>query len=154
MRADEGSLKGVEQKVHAAELVVRSYISLGIMGFFNTSNSVSPRKHGACVARDGDLPLWGKGEGVLSPDNCAFGNVCCSDQTLPLLPVKVLHPEGKTFLRIFERIEAVKKCTGGRFEPSGRFGGCIFDRVDQTEALEDLPCPFFAHDPSRIFRQQ
>ena len=37
MRGDEGSLKGVEQKVHATEFVVRSYISLIIMRqVFNT----------------------------------------------------------------------------------------------------------------------
>jgi len=33
MRADEGSLKGVEQKVHATEFVIRSYISLRITRF-------------------------------------------------------------------------------------------------------------------------
>jgi hypothetical protein len=33
MRGDEESPKGVEQKVHAAELVVRSYISLRITAF-------------------------------------------------------------------------------------------------------------------------
>jgi len=33
MRGDEWSLKGVEQKVHATEFVVRSYISLGITHF-------------------------------------------------------------------------------------------------------------------------
>ena len=51
IRGDEGSLKGVEQKVHATELVVRSYTSLRITGFFNTSNSVSPNKRGVCIAR-------------------------------------------------------------------------------------------------------
>jgi len=33
MRGDEGSLKGVEQKVHATEFAVKSYISLRITRF-------------------------------------------------------------------------------------------------------------------------
>ena len=37
MRGDEGSLKGVEQKLHATELAVRSYTSLGVTPF-NTSS--------------------------------------------------------------------------------------------------------------------
>lgn len=52
MRGDEGSLKGVEQKVHAAELAVKSYTSLRITDF-SIHQTVSPRKSGACVARDG-----------------------------------------------------------------------------------------------------
>ena len=103
MRGDEESPKGVEQKVHAAELVVRSYISLRIMAF-NTSNSVSPSRHEGCIAREEDSPLWGKGERILPPHNRAFGNVRCGDQAFPLLLVEVFHPQRKAFLRILERI--------------------------------------------------
>ena len=117
IRAEEGSLNGVEQKVHATELVVRSYTSLRITSFFNTLNSMSPNKHGVRIARDKDSPFWGKSEGVLSPYHRAFGDVCCGDQTFPLLLVKVFHPERETFLCILERIEAMKELTGGRFEP-------------------------------------
>lgn len=154
IRGDEGSLKGVEQKVHATELVVRSYISLRIMEFFNTSNSVSPRKHGAWVARDEGSPLWGKSKGVLSPDDCTFRNVRRGDQTFPLLLVEILHPEGETFLCILERIEAVKKLAGRGFKSSGGIGGRIFGCIDQTKALENFPRPLFTYEPSRVLRQQ
>lgn len=81
-------------------------------GLFNTSNCVTQKIRGLCCERWGS-PLRGKGEGVLSPDYCAFGNSCRSDQAFPLILVEVFHPEGKTFLRILERIEAIEKFTGG-----------------------------------------
>ena len=154
IRADEGSLNGVEQKVHATELVVRSYTSLGIAGFFNTFISMPPNKRGVCIARVKDLPLWGKSEGVLPPYDRTFRNICCGDQAFPLLLVEVFHPESKTFLCILERVETMKELAGGRFESSSGIRGWIFSRIDQPEAVENLSSPFFAHKPSRVFRQQ
>ena len=121
---------------------------------FNTLNSVSPSKHRGCVAREESSPFWSQGEGILSPYDCPFRHVRCGDQAFSLLLVEVFHPESETFLCIFERIEAVEKFTGRGFKFSSGIGGWMFDRVGQTEALEDFPCPFFAHEPSRVFRQQ
>jgi len=135
MRGDEGSLKGVEQKVHATEFVVRSYISLKITDSFNTPNSVSPSKHGGRVAGDENSPLWGKSEGVLFPYDCAIGNVRCNYQAFPLLLVEVFHLEGETFLGILERIEAVEDFAGGIFKLSSGAGEQFFNRIGQTEAL-------------------
>jgi len=115
---------------------------------------MSPNKHGVRIARDKGSPLWGKSEGILSPYDRAFRNVCCSDQAFPLLLVEVFYSESETFLCILERVEAMKKLTGGRPESSSGIGGRVLSRIDQTKAVEDFPCPFFAHEPSRVFRQQ
>ena len=106
------------------------------------------------IMRGEDAPLRGKGKGVLSPYDHAFGNVCCGDQAFPLLLIEVFHPDSETFLRVLERIKAMKELTGWRLEFSSRIGRRILSRVDQPEAVEDFPCPFFAHEPSRVFRQQ
>jgi len=75
MRGDEGSLKGVEQKVHATEFVIRSYISLRVMGFLIHEAQCRPANMGGGVVRDEDSPFWSKSKGVLFPDDSAFGNV-------------------------------------------------------------------------------
>ena len=121
---------------------------------FNTLNSVSPSERGRRVAREESSPFWSKGEGIPSPYDYAFGNVRCGDHAFPLLLVEVFHPEGETFFCTFERIEAVEKFTGRGFKSAPGVGGWIFDRVGQTEALDDFPCSFFAHEPSQVVRQQ
>ena len=52
MTGDEGSLKGVEQKVHAAEFVIKSYISLRITHF-----SIHQTQ---CHPANTEGALWGK----------------------------------------------------------------------------------------------
>lgn len=99
-------------------------------------------------------PFWGKGKGIFSPYDCALWNVRCGDQAFTLPLIEVFYPESETFLCILERVEAVKKFTGGRFKSSSRIGRRIFGRIGQTEALEEFPCSFFAHEPPRVFRQQ